>query len=170
MYIQLQFRYNYLGCAFSYNSILYDTLEMLYLVRIKYKIELDIPFDGGSTLNENAMHFHALKTESCHDANFIVAGANFIVAGATTGPCYDNLLYHQWWRSWHKKNVATSTILTQCLLLFQSSLTHLPLDKMTAILQTMFLDAFLWIKNFIFSLKKNLFLRVYLVDNNPALV
>ena len=32
-------------------------------------------------------------------------------------------------------------------------LTHLPLDKMAAILQTMFSDAFSWMKSFVFWLK-----------------
>ena len=41
-------------------------------------------------------------------------------------------------------------------------LTHFPLDKMAAILQTVFADAFSWMKNFVFWLKFqwSLFLRV----------
>ena len=35
-------------------------------------------------------------------------------------------------------------------------LTHLPLDKMTAISQTIFSDAFLWMKNFVFWLRLHL--------------
>ena len=43
-------------------------------------------------------------------------------------------------------------------------LTHFPLDKMAAILQTIFSDAFLWMKSFVFWLKvhRSLFLRVQL--------
>ena len=43
-------------------------------------------------------------------------------------------------------------------------LTHLSLDKMAAILQTMFSDAFLWMKSFVFWLEYycSLFLRVQL--------
>ena len=42
-------------------------------------------------------------------------------------------------------------------------LTHLPLDKMAAILQTIFSDAFSWMKNFVFQIKFHwsLFLRVH---------
>ena len=44
-------------------------------------------------------------------------------------------------------------------------LSHLPLDKMAAISQTIFSDAFPWMKNFIFRLKFHwsLFLRVQLI-------
>ena len=43
-------------------------------------------------------------------------------------------------------------------------LTHLPLDKMAAISQTMFSDAFSWMKSFVFRLKfhLSLFVRVQL--------
>ena len=39
-------------------------------------------------------HAWPLKTENCHDANFVITGG--------TGGChYDNLQCHQWWQSWH---------------------------------------------------------------------
>ena len=53
-------------------------------------------------------------------------------------------------------------------------LTHLPLDKIDAILQTIFSDAFSWMKSFIFWLIK---IKISLkfvpkgpIDNNPTLV
>ena len=48
-----------------------------------------------------------------------------------------------------------------------SALTHLPLDKMPAISQTTFSNAFSWMKNFVFWLKfhRSLFLRVQLTIN-----
>ena len=38
-----------------------------------------------------------LKTQSCHDAAFVVTGG-------ITGSCYDNQWCHQWWQSWHYDN------------------------------------------------------------------
>ena len=48
-----------------------------------------------------------------------------------------------------------------------NSLTHLPLDKMAAILQTIYSDAFLWMKNFVLWLKSywSVFLSVQLTIN-----
>ena len=50
-------------------------------------------------------------------------------------------------------------------------LTHLPLDKMAAISQTIFSDAFLWLKSCVFWLKLHwsLFVRVQLTINNIGL-
>ena len=60
--------------------------------------------------------------------------------------------------------------LTTELTLFWDGLTHLSLDKIVAISQMTFSNAFSWIKNFKFWLKFywNLFLRVHLTIN-PAL-
>ena len=50
-------------------------------------------------------------------------------------------------------------------------LTHRPQDKMAAISQTIFWDAFLWMKSFIFFIKISLeFDPKGPIDNNPALV
>ena len=48
-----------------------------------------------------------------------------------------------------------------------TELIHLPLDKMAAVLQTIFSDAFSWMKSFLFSLK---FVPKDPIDNNLALV
>ena len=45
----------------------------------------------------NRFIFYALKTESHHDANFVVTGG-------TVGCLYDNLRCHQWRQSWHYDN------------------------------------------------------------------
>ena len=49
-------------------------------------------------------------------------------------------------------------------------LTHLPLDKMAPISQTMFSDAFSWMKSFVFWLKIrwSLFLRIQMITRTPA--
>ena len=50
-------------------------------------------------------------------------------------------------------------------------LTHLPRDKMAAISQTIFLDAFLWMKSFKILTKISLkFVPKGSIDNNPTLV
>ena len=53
-----------------------------------------------------------------------------------------------------------------------SPLTHLPLDKMAAISQTISSDAFLWMKSLVFwsKFQWSLFRRVLPIDINPALV
>ena len=53
----------------------------------------------------------------------------------------------------------------------EDGLTHLPLDKMTAISLTMFLNTFSWMKMFEFRLKISLkFVPMGLIDNKWALV
>ena len=55
--------------------------------------------------------------------------------------------------------------------LVSNVLTHLPLDKMATISQTIFSDAFSWMKMFVFWCKISLkFVRKCPIDNNPALV
>ena len=60
-----------------------------------------------------------------------------------------------------------------CQALNTDSLTHLPLDKMATISETIFSDAILWMKSFVFWLKFHwrLFVKVQTpIDNNRALV
>ena len=57
--------------------------------------------------------------------------------------------------------------LSSCLLL--QHLTHLPLDKMSAVSQTIFSDAFSWMKSLVFWLKFHWSL-LGPIDNNPALM
>ena len=50
-------------------------------------------------------------------------------------------------------------------------LTHLSLDKMAVILQTIFSDAFMWMKSFCILIKiSQNFVPKGPIDNNPALV
>ena len=64
----------------------------------------------------------------------------------------------------YTKGMYVITVLILILLLLDVMLTHLPLDKMAAILLTIFSDAFSWMKSFEFWLKVHwsLFLRVQL--------
>ena len=56
------------------------------------------------------------------------------------------------------------------LLATDNALIHLPLDKMAAISQRIFSDAFSWMKSFVFSLKISLkIVPKGSIDNNPAL-
>ena len=66
-------------------------------------------------------------------------------------------------RTWPALVQTASYNLNQCCLTFNSS----PLNKMAAILQMIFLDAFSWLKSFVFWLKFqwSLFLRVQLAIN-----
>ena len=59
------------------------------------------------------------------------------------------------------QRLQSNMLLTDCI---TSLLTHLPLDKMAAISQTIFSDAFSWMKSFVFWLKFHwsVFLRVQL--------
>ena len=56
----------------------------------------------------------------------------------------------------HKKYLHAFVVLYNVEVIFMltilSELTHLPLDKMAAILQVIFSDAFLWTKSFVFLL------------------
>ena len=62
------------------------------------------------------------------------------------------------------------------MLLYQleyDHLTHLPLDKLAAISQTIFLDAFVWMESFVFWFKIEISLELVpkgSTDSNPALV
>ena len=70
-----------------------------------------------------------------------------------------------------KKNTFSTSAVSFISFLFWTSLTHLPLDKMAAISQTILSDGFSWMKNFVFWLKFNwnLFLRVQLTINQHCL-
>ena len=59
------------------------------------------------------------------------------------------------------KPIVYQLVVINLLLTEFQLLTHLPLDKMAAISQTVFSDAFLWMKSLVFRLKFhwNLFLR-----------
>ena len=54
---------------------------------------------------------------------------------------------------------------------YKDSLTHLPLDKMAAILQMIFSDAFVWKKSFCILIKISLkFIPKGTINNIPSLV
>ena len=72
--------------------------------------------------------------------------------------------FHQKRDCWWNKLSHTSKHTTPETWMSLTTLTHITLDKMAAILQTIFLDAFLWMKSFVFWFKFHwsLFLMVQL--------
>ena len=136
-------------------------------VLLGYSTRYDCPSACGVTLKDmGSSHLCLTTTLRTKDRQF----DNFVVTGGIVSCCYDNLRCHQSWQSCQIDDLLFSVKKTK-----QSAnhlhnswdvlcITQLPLDKMAAILQTIFSDAFSWMKIFVFWLKFhwNLFLRVQL--------
>ena len=70
---------------------------MLSIMNMMFIRKMPQGFNGIWLLWYQGIQKHTLKTEHCHDANFVITSG--------TGGClYDNLQCHQWWQSWHHDN------------------------------------------------------------------
>ena len=98
-----------------------------------------------------------VKPESCRDANWVFTDDTGIVVMKTCGVKNDDfrlLVTHPKlsyrFKDWLFDNPAIMLFIV--LYRFIPSLTHLPLDKMPAVSQTIHSSAFSWMKNFVFWL------------------
>ena len=82
------------------------------------------------------------------------------------------IVWHMTFSSAHEDKVRILLMTMQFLLsaTHQHPLTDLPLDNIAAISQTIFSDAFSWMKSFVFIKSSLKFVPKGPIDNNPALV